>query len=347
MFRWICCFSSLFKSKIIVSSRCRGTIVPHHIQRSLFVLSGELAVLICWTGTSDLRDVLLCLVEFLSEVFGWRLAGNLDKGHLFAVTRQVARRLTHAVVVVSLDKKVWGVREPEGVGRRGDVRGEDAWWRGSARCLRTNSNRISVILHHPHGSGVLRSPIENTEHTQHTEWAPYPMRDLHTPCTAPGCSMGHLLQTKARKETKKKRVKISKMISYCKFFWKKLHFLTHKSVTFPFCPCCLSNAAIRLASLAICKATALNLLTFLLLLHPYLHLYTCWLSSPLPSSSFSLSQLSSPSLSFGPAPVNRCARIRESRGVIKEMKRVQQRLWGLNLKGLTFINCTFLRKDSS
>lgn len=44
--------------------------MPHHIQRSVFVLSGELVVLICWTGTADLRDVLLCLVEFLSEVFG-------------------------------------------------------------------------------------------------------------------------------------------------------------------------------------------------------------------------------------------------------------------------------------
>lgn len=60
----------------------------------------------CYTGTSDLRDVLLCLVEFFSKVFGRRLAGDLDKGHLFAIARQVARRLTHAVVVVSLNKKI-------------------------------------------------------------------------------------------------------------------------------------------------------------------------------------------------------------------------------------------------
>lgn len=60
----------------------------------------------CYTGTSDLRDVLLCLVEFLSKVFGRRLAGDLDKGHLFTIARQVARRLTHAVVVVSLNKKI-------------------------------------------------------------------------------------------------------------------------------------------------------------------------------------------------------------------------------------------------
>lgn len=178
-----------------------------------------------------------------------------------------------------------------------------------------------MILHHPHGSGALHSPIQNTEHTQHTELAPYPMRDLHTPCTAPGCSMGHLLQRYARKKTKK-RVKISKMISYCNFFLKKLHFLTHKSVTFPFCPCCLSNAAIRLASLCICKAMALFYFCCLLI---YTYILVL-LSSPLPSSSFSLSQLSSPSLSFGPALVNRCATIGESRGAIEEMKRIQQRL---------------------
>lgn len=58
------------------------------------------------TGTSDLRDVLLRLVEFLREVLGRRLAGYLDKGHLFSVARQVARRLAHAVVVVPLYEEV-------------------------------------------------------------------------------------------------------------------------------------------------------------------------------------------------------------------------------------------------
>lgn len=33
---------------------------------------------------------------------------------------------------------------------------------------------------------------------QHTGLSPYLRRDLHTPCTAPGCSMGHLLQTGRR-----------------------------------------------------------------------------------------------------------------------------------------------------
>lgn len=60
----------------------------------------------CYTGTSDLRDVLLRLVEFLSEVLGRRLAGDLDEGHLFAVACQVAWRLAHAVVVVSLHEEV-------------------------------------------------------------------------------------------------------------------------------------------------------------------------------------------------------------------------------------------------
>lgn len=213
--------------------------------------------------------------------------------------------------------------EPEGVGRRGDERGEDAWWRGSARCLRTAE--LQNICD-PSSSPRIRC-------------AEQPYRELRT-CTTyrisslPNAGSAHSLYcsgvqygaspTDKSQKTKTKKVKISKMISYCKFFFlKKLHFLTHKSMTFLFCPCCLSNAAIRLASLGICKATALNLLTFLLLLPPYLHLYTCWLSSPLPCSSFSLSQLSSPSLSFGPVRGNRCARIRESRGVIEEMKRTQ------------------------
>lgn len=60
----------------------------------------------CYAGTSDLRDVLLCLVEFLCEVLGRCLAGYLDKGHLFSVARQVARRLTHAIVVVPLYEEV-------------------------------------------------------------------------------------------------------------------------------------------------------------------------------------------------------------------------------------------------
>lgn len=74
-------------------------------------------MLCCYTGISDLRDVLLCLVEFLSKVFGRCLAGNLDKGHLFAIARQVTRRLTHAVVIVSLNKKIWAVMQTEGEGR--------------------------------------------------------------------------------------------------------------------------------------------------------------------------------------------------------------------------------------
>lgn len=60
----------------------------------------------CYTGTSDLRDVLLCLIEFFCEVLGRRLAGYLDKRHLFSVARQVARRLAHAVVVVPLYEEV-------------------------------------------------------------------------------------------------------------------------------------------------------------------------------------------------------------------------------------------------
>lgn len=60
----------------------------------------------CYSGTSNLRDVLLRLVEFLCEVLGRRLAGYLDKGHLFPVACQVARRLAHAVVVVPLDEEV-------------------------------------------------------------------------------------------------------------------------------------------------------------------------------------------------------------------------------------------------
>lgn len=54
----------------------------------------------------DLRYVLLCFVEFLGEVLGRSFAGYLDKGHLFAVARQVARRLAHTVVVVSLHEEV-------------------------------------------------------------------------------------------------------------------------------------------------------------------------------------------------------------------------------------------------
>lgn len=35
--------------------------------------------------------------------------------------------------------------------------------------------------------------------TYSTGLSPYPRQDLHTPCTAPGCSMGHLLRTGRRK----------------------------------------------------------------------------------------------------------------------------------------------------
>lgn len=55
----------------------------------------------------DSRDVLLRLVELLSEVLRRCLAGYLDERHLLAVARQVARSLAHAVVVVPLYEKVW------------------------------------------------------------------------------------------------------------------------------------------------------------------------------------------------------------------------------------------------
>lgn len=86
---------------------------------------------------SDLRDVLLCLVELLSEVLCRCLAGDLDKGHLFAITCQIARCLTHAVVIVSLHEEVWGVRQREGKGTRTILITEALWlscnerWRGS------------------------------------------------------------------------------------------------------------------------------------------------------------------------------------------------------------------------
>lgn len=54
----------------------------------------------------DLRYVLLRFVEFLGEVLCRRFAGDLDKRCLFTVARQVARRLTNTVVIVSLDQEV-------------------------------------------------------------------------------------------------------------------------------------------------------------------------------------------------------------------------------------------------
>lgn len=36
-------------------------------------------------------------------------------------------------------------------------------------------------------------------HTQHAGLSSYPGQDPHTPCTAPGCSMGHLLRTEEKK----------------------------------------------------------------------------------------------------------------------------------------------------
>lgn len=53
-----------------------------------------------------LRYVLLSFVIFLGKVLGRCFAGYLDKGQLFTITCQVARRLTHTKVIVFLDKKV-------------------------------------------------------------------------------------------------------------------------------------------------------------------------------------------------------------------------------------------------
>lgn len=66
------------------------------------------AVFLCVSAWLDMdsRDVLLRLIELLGEVLGRRLAGYLDEGHLLAVARQVARSLTHAVVVVPLHQEV-------------------------------------------------------------------------------------------------------------------------------------------------------------------------------------------------------------------------------------------------
>lgn len=48
------------------------------------------------------RDVFLGLAELLGEVFCGSFTGDLDKRELLAVARGVARRLTHAVLVISL-----------------------------------------------------------------------------------------------------------------------------------------------------------------------------------------------------------------------------------------------------
>lgn len=162
----------------------------------------------CYSGTSNLRDVLLRLVEFLCEVLGRRLAGYLDKGHLFSVACQVARRLAHAVVVVPLDEEVWAVEQTEGQRRRRRGRRRkiteallQCVMRGLACRLKPNSYGISMILCHPHGSGAAKQAYGKAPNICNIrEVAPHPMRDLHTPCTAPGCSMGRLLQRKARKK---------------------------------------------------------------------------------------------------------------------------------------------------
>lgn len=73
--------------------------------------------------------------------------------------------------------------------------------RGLACRLKPNSYGISMILCHPHGSGAAKQAYGKAPNICNIrEVAPHPMRDLHTPCTAPGCSMGRLLQRKARKK---------------------------------------------------------------------------------------------------------------------------------------------------
>lgn len=53
-----------------------------------------------------LLNILLRLVVFLCEVFGGGLAGDLDKGQLFAVPRHVARCLTHAEIIILFHQKI-------------------------------------------------------------------------------------------------------------------------------------------------------------------------------------------------------------------------------------------------
>lgn len=53
-----------------------------------------------------LLNVLLRFVVFLCQVFCRGLAGDLDEGKLFAVSGHVARRLTHAEVIVLLYQEI-------------------------------------------------------------------------------------------------------------------------------------------------------------------------------------------------------------------------------------------------
>ncbi len=61
-------------------------------------------------------------------------------------------------------------------------------WRNTIICYQLGSGALN--------SGIYTSNSVHTHtHTQHAGLSPHPRQDLHTPCTAPGCSMGHLLRT--------------------------------------------------------------------------------------------------------------------------------------------------------
>lgn len=86
-----------------------------------------------------------------------------------------------------------------------DLRGF-SWWRGKKKGK----------LRGHHAEGTLLSVISLDQElwtvgyiyniSLHTSCclSSYPRQDLHTPCTAPGCSMGHLLRTGRKKEKKKR-----------------------------------------------------------------------------------------------------------------------------------------------
>lgn len=123
-----------------------------------------------------LRYVLLCFVEFLGEVLGWSFAGYLDKGHLFTVARQVARRFTHTVVVVSFHEEVWGMkgdRNSEEGGRWIDR--TKTWVRSDVLPLQDdgqNASRARGIKEEPWKESRGETPQRPLEETQRIRDAP-------------------------------------------------------------------------------------------------------------------------------------------------------------------------------
>lgn len=69
-------------------------------------------------------------------------------------------------------------------------------WRNTIICYQLGSaalNSGTYTLNTVHMHAHTHTPCR-----QHAGLSPYPRRDLHTPCTAPGCSMGHFLRTGKR-----------------------------------------------------------------------------------------------------------------------------------------------------